>query len=231
MIPLARRLRKQNVRKYTQKVLAGMLGVARSTVEGWLMGHNDKSVNMPQRPDARVVIPNAERPKIAAMAKSGKTQRQIAAEYKIDHRTIGRSLKASKKEEDRKKERKARIAKAGKNEKVIHADFRDYAKTMESNSVDLIFTDPPYDRESLPLFGPLGECAARVLRPGGSLITFFGQMALPEVVESLGLHLKYWWMFCVKHEGASARMRAYGVLLNGSRCCGSSSRPTGNFPS
>ena len=56
-----------------------MLGIARSNVEGWLM-QNDKAVNV-HKPDARVVIPNSERPKIAAMAKAGKTQRQIAAEY------------------------------------------------------------------------------------------------------------------------------------------------------
>ena len=113
MIPLTKQLRKLDVRKYTQKVIAGMLGVDQSTVSRWLDMPNMQTHNV-HKPDARVVIPNSERPKIAAMAKKGKTQPQIAAEYKSNQATISRHLKASKKEEERMWECKARIAKAGK---------------------------------------------------------------------------------------------------------------------
>ena len=65
--PLAKRLGESDPKKYTQKVVAGMLGVARSTVEGWLM-RNDKPVNV-HKPDARVVVPKSERPRISAMAR------------------------------------------------------------------------------------------------------------------------------------------------------------------
>src|SRR5581483_2942728 len=39
-------------------------------------------------------------------------------------------------------------------------------------SVDLIFTDPPFDKDSLPLYGDVAGLAARVLKPGGSLVCY-----------------------------------------------------------
>ena len=70
-------------KKYTQKVIARMLGVARETVRNWFLGHNGQKAKAPQSNDARVVVPKSERSKIAAMARKGKTQRQIAAEYNM----------------------------------------------------------------------------------------------------------------------------------------------------
>src|SRR5205814_2191015 len=40
---------------------------------------------------------------------------------------------------------------------------------IPDNSIDLIFTDPPYDRDSLSLYEWLAEFAARALKPGGFL--------------------------------------------------------------
>ena len=54
------------------------------------------------------------------------------------------------------------------------------SKLIDS-SIDLIFTDPPYNGESLLLYKDLAKLADRVLKPGGSLITYFGQYALPIV--------------------------------------------------
>ena len=203
--PLAKRLGESDPKKYTQKTVARLLGVSQQTVSDWFM-HNT-GVGKLHKPEARVVVRKSERPKIAAMAKKGKSQRQIAADYKTDHRTIGRHLKADQKEKALAGERKARMAKAGKNEKVIHADFREYYKAnIKPGSVDLIFTDPPYDKKSLALFDPLGKCASKVLRPGGSLITYFGQWALLQVGDALRTHLKYWWIIAAHQPGSSARM-------------------------
>ncbi len=59
--------------------------------------------------------------------------------------------------------------------------MRDKGKEIAANSIDLIFTDPPYNQESVPLYGDLAKLAQRVLKPGGSLITFIGQAALFDV--------------------------------------------------
>ena len=57
----------------------------------------------------------------------------------------------------------------------------------------LIFTDPLYHREHLPLFTDLAEWAMKVLEPGGVLMTYFGTSYLPEVVQRLGQRLNYVW--------------------------------------
>jgi site-specific DNA-methyltransferase (adenine-specific) len=56
--------------------------------------------------------------------------------------------------------------------------------------------------ESIPLYSKLGELAMRVLKPGGSLVTYFGQYALPEILQRLiDSGLKYNWNPYIKHGG------------------------------
>jgi hypothetical protein len=90
-------------------------------------------------------------------------------------------------------------------------DFREYAKTLPDESIELIFTDPPYDRKSIPMFGELAEIASRVLRPGGSLIAYCGQIQLPEVLSLMSEHLRYWWVNACVHSGPANRMNKYGI--------------------
>lgn len=91
--------------------------------------------------------------------------------------------------------------------KLLQGDMRKLAYDAElipDNSIDLIFTDPLYHREYLPLFVNLAEVADRVLKDGGSLVTYIGQYALPEVLDYLRqpkTRLRYWYEFCIKLEG------------------------------
>jgi 16S rRNA G966 N2-methylase RsmD len=71
-------------------------------------------------------------------------------------------------------------------------DFRELSKDIADDSVSLIFTDPPYDTKSIPLFEQLAEVAARVLKPGGSVIAYCGQTQLPAVLAGMSKHLRYW---------------------------------------
>ena len=81
-------------------------------------------------------------------------------------------------------------------------------KEVADDSIDLIFTDPPYDKESVPLYGDLAKLAQRVLKPGASLVTFFGQAALPEITDLIknNSKLQYHWLLAVKHNGNTAKM-------------------------
>jgi hypothetical protein len=90
-------------------------------------------------------------------------------------------------------------------------DFREYAKQIPDESIELIFTDPPYDRESIPLFADLAQIAARVLRPGGSLIAYCGQIQLPHVLSGMAEHLRYWWVNACVHSGKHNQMDKYGI--------------------
>lgn len=91
-------------------------------------------------------------------------------------------------------------------------DFRELSAELTDNSVDLIFTDPPYDDESLPLYDQMGAVAARVLKPGGSLVTYCGHMQLLKAGEYLARHLRYWQPLCCLHSGPAARLTEFGVV-------------------
>lgn len=75
---------------------------------------------------------------------------------------------------------------------IRHVDFRELE--IESNSIDLVFTDPPYPAEFLDLWYDLGEFAAKALRPSGMLVAYSGQFHLPEVIQALCSHLEYVWL-------------------------------------
>jgi hypothetical protein len=83
------------------------------------------------------------------------------------------------------------------NAQVIVGDFREQGHAIADASVDLIFTDPPYAREYVPLFGDLAQFAARVLIEGGSLITYYGHHTLPEVLSLMTPHLRFHWSCAV----------------------------------
>jgi 16S rRNA G966 N2-methylase RsmD len=91
--------------------------------------------------------------------------------------------------------------------KLLHGDMRKLAYDTElipDNSIDLIFTDPLYHREHLPLFMNLAEVADRVIKNGGSLVTYISQYALPEILDNIRqprTRLRYWYEFCIKLEG------------------------------
>lgn len=82
---------------------------------------------------------------------SGEAQAQVAADYGISRQQAGRIATKEKKKKAAKAERKRTVAKLGtKTLGVHHGDFRKIGNMIEDDSVDLIFTDPPYDKESLP---------------------------------------------------------------------------------
>jgi ParB-like chromosome segregation protein Spo0J len=71
-------------------------------------------------------------------------------------------------------------------------DFREVLADVRD--VDLVFTDPPYLKEHLPLWSDLGAWAAQALRPGALLIAYSGQYHLLDVATRLGEHLDYLWI-------------------------------------
>jgi len=96
------------------------------------------------------------------------------------------------------------------NVKLICNDFSKIdSETIPDNSIDLIFTDPPYGKEYLSLYEELAKLAVRVLKPGGSLVFLVGHIILDDVftifrefsLKNNNSNLKYWWTLAVKHSG------------------------------
>lgn len=91
------------------------------------------------------------------------------------------------------------------NVRVIIKDIRHLtADDIADESVDCIITDPPYPKEFIGLMDDLGELAARVLKPGGSLVVMTGQLYLPRYLELLSKHLSYHWTLAYTTPGGQA---------------------------
>lgn len=77
--------------------------------------------------------------------------------------------------------------------RIYTGDARELAKAIPDGSIDLIFTDPPYPREFLPLYGWLAETAAQVLKPDGFMLTYCGNSYKDEIFAMTMPHLSYFW--------------------------------------
>jgi hypothetical protein len=82
---------------------------------------------------------------------------------------------------------------------IERGDFRSVLDDVDPGSVALILTDPPYPAEYLPLWSDLGSFASERLMVGGSLVAYCGQSILPEALNRLGVHLRYWWTLAMMH--------------------------------
>lgn len=95
-------------------------------------------------------------------------------------------------------------------DQIVTGDARELAARLPDSSVDLVFTDPPYPREFLPLYGWLAETAARVLRPGGLCVALAGHAGLPEVMREMAPHLRFYWIGGMLHtSGMTARCKRF----------------------
>jgi 16S rRNA G966 N2-methylase RsmD len=83
-----------------------------------------------------------------------------------------------------------------KNITILYGDFRDVLKTIPSDSIDLIFTDPPYSKKDLDLVKDLFLLTSRVLKPSGFLAVMYGQNHLDEFFKVFlenNNNLRYYW--------------------------------------
>lgn len=85
---------------------------------------------------------------------------------------------------------------------IITGDARELAKAIPDESIDLIFTDPPYLREFLPLYEWLASEAARILKPTGFLMVYAGNVWKGEIYRYLlRSPLEYFWDYTMKYAG------------------------------
>jgi hypothetical protein len=68
---------------------------------------------------------------------------------------------------------------------------------LPAESVDLIFTDPPYPKAYLSCYGDLAAGAAQCLKPGGFVLAMAGGAYTPEILTLMGEYLNYFWTFHV----------------------------------
>lgn len=87
---------------------------------------------------------------------------------------------------------------------IVTGDARELAQRIPDESVDLIFTDPPYLRGFLPLYGQLAQEAARVLKPGGFCFAMCGGVYLDEIMAMMSEHMTFFWKYEIGLGGPTA---------------------------
>lgn len=80
---------------------------------------------------------------------------------------------------------------------IHNIDFRELK--INTGTIDLILTDPPYPAEFLHLWKDLFVIAKRVLKPNGFLIAYSGQMYLDKIFQYANeVGLDYYWMINIE---------------------------------
>jgi DNA modification methylase len=100
---------------------------------------------------------------------------------------------------------------------IVTGDARILAERIPDASVDLLFTDPVYDR--IDDYAWLAETAARVLKPDRACLAFSSIGQLGETIAAMRAALAYRWQFIeyrtneVKHRHAPGGKCVYVPLL------------------
>jgi hypothetical protein len=90
-------------------------------------------------------------------------------------------------------------------------DCLELMKDIPDNSIDLIATDPPYEKKYQYLYRGIAIHAARILKDGGSLLIILPHYAVDRVISHISEHLKWRWLCCMwQGDGTHPRM-AMGV--------------------
>ena len=72
-------------------------------------------------------------------------------------------------------------------------DAIELMRELPDESIDSIFTDPPWNIDSPSLFRDMALEASRILKPGGLLMSFTGKAMLDSVMSYMSEYLDYHW--------------------------------------
>ncbi len=147
-------------------------------------------------PDAKTALPKVEPellPKVAERIARG------------DAQSVKEAVRAVKQEEAKQWTEKTNPeTELPETIQLYAGDFRKVLATLPPESVDAIITDPPYPLQYIPVFEPLAEHAARLLKPHGVLVVMVAHLYLPDYINALNKHLKYRWVCAYIMDGSKA---------------------------
>lgn len=89
--------------------------------------------------------------------------------------------------------------------KIFNDDFRNVSKNISNESIDFIFTDPPYTRETIHLYEDLARFASDKLKDGSFCMAYCSVQILQQVLHLMSKHLTYHHTICVSYRKGSSR--------------------------
>lgn len=138
---------------------------------------------------------------------------KVEPNKELNHNRVVKKARETRQRKTRADKRVAASNQIELDDRIIVGDFREHADKIADGSIALIFTDPPYDREASKMLPELAEFAAKKLAEGGSLICYVGQTQIPDALDALRLHLRYWWTIaCLHSPGSQTVMKEYGIM-------------------
>ena len=146
---IAERLRTDDPKRWTQKAVATVLGVARETVRDWFdvkTTSNGGTAKACKKPDARVKVNTAAKAEIVQRIEAGETQEQVAADYGITQQTVSLIVKKASESEARNRKREIDLRTAIEVAPTVAVG--DAVEWIErQDDCDLLLTDPPYSTD------------------------------------------------------------------------------------
>ena len=95
--------------------------------------------------------------------------------------------------------------------KIYCGDARELLRQIPDESVDLVFTDPPYPKAFSNCFDILAEECPRIMKHGASLVTLLGHYQLESVIHKFHGKLKYRWILDMEQSAGQHSRMAMGV--------------------
>jgi len=84
---------------------------------------------------------------------------------------------------------------------------------LEAQSVDMIFTDPPYHDEYIDLYGQLAKFSAHVLKPGAYVMAYCGKAYLNQIMRVFDdAGLEYVWTFGVYQPDNNQKFMKHNIF-------------------
>lgn len=87
---------------------------------------------------------------------------------------------------------------------IICGDCLDVMKDIPDNSIDLIFTDPPYGKSTINLYIDVAKCAKRILKEKGLAVFYASDYWFPQTFNEMCRYLDYFYLFHLELPGNNA---------------------------
>lgn len=195
---------------FTQEEVGEMIGLTQSAIAK-KENVNNMKIHNAYIPDLRTKLEKKDREEIERRLECKETQEQIAADYSISRPRVAQIKKKAK--EKKEKEVKIKTRTKDIDSRIIIGDFWEKKDEIKNDSVDLMFTDPPYNQGMIKQYPDLAQFAADKLVEGGSLLFYAGHLQLVDASRIFSEKLRFWWVICCLHSGKKGLMKEYGIRV------------------
>jgi len=195
---------------FTQEEVGEMVGLTQPRIDQ-IENVNNINIYDAYIPDLRIKIEKKDREEIEKRLDGKETQEQIAMDYGISRPRVAQIKKKAK--EKKKKDAAIKARTKDINPDILVGDFWDIREEIKNDSIDLIFTDPPYNQKMIKRYPDLAQFATDKLTEGGSLLFYAGHLQVIEATKIFSEKLRFWWIICCLHSGKKMLMKEYGIRV------------------